>query len=194
VNSSVAVLHCSNCQTALPAVETPKQYLLACRGCAKLVFTDVFPAALRPAAAGAQAQALLIDDDSSCFYHPRKAAVHECQRCGRFLCALCDIEFGNEHLCSQCLEKGRSQGKMPAVQRETILYDNIALALAVYPLLTMWLSVLGAPAALFVALRYWRRTRSILPRSQFRMLLAVVLAVLQIGVWTTLFITLWLLV
>ena len=44
------------------------------------------------------ADALLSEGESSCFYHPNKRAVVPCDQCGRFLCTLCRVDFGQRVL------------------------------------------------------------------------------------------------
>jgi hypothetical protein len=41
---------------------------------------------------------------------------------------------------------------------------------------------------LFVAIRYWNAPQSIVRRTRFRFILAIVIALLQIGGWTAFFI------
>jgi len=72
-------------------------------------------------------------------------------------------------------------------QQTTVLYDGIALALAGLPLLMFWLTLLTAPATLFVVWRYWGRVRPAVPRrSRLRFVLAALLALAQIAGWVTL--------
>ena len=55
-----------------------------------------------------------------------------------------------------------------------MLYDKIALALAVYPMLLFYLTFFTAPMAIFVAIRYWKAPASILPRTRIRSVIAIV--------------------
>jgi hypothetical protein len=145
---------------------------------------DVFPAAFRELARGTAGESLLADDEASCFYHPKKKAVIPCEACGRFLCALCDIEFNGRHLCPSCLETGKRKHKIKNLEKHRTLYDSIALALAVYPMLFFWPTLFTAPAACFVGVRYWNAPRSIISRSKVRFIAAFVLAGLQIAGWS----------
>lgn len=64
------------------------------------------------------------------------------------------------------------------------MYDNIALLLALGPivLLPFWfLAILTAPAALFMAIRYWRAPSSVAPRTKARFVTAGILALLEIA-------------
>jgi hypothetical protein len=67
-----------------------------------------------------------------------------------------------------------------------MLYDNIALLLAVTPLVTVvfwFFTLITAPATLFVVIRYWRAPSSLVPRTKTRFVIAGVVAVLQLAGW-----------
>ena len=68
-------------------------------------------------------------------------------------------------------------------QTERTLFDSVALSLAVLPLLLFWVTIVTAPMALFVAVRYWQAPSSILPRTKIRMVVAIVVASLEIVAW-----------
>src|SRR6185312_11526726 len=116
---------------------------------------EVFPALFRKIDAGKSGETIMVEGESSCFYHPQKKAVLPCDGCGRFLCALCDCPLDGRHLCPTCLEAGRTKGKIKSLDNERTLYDSIALALTLYPLIIFYFTLITAPLALFVAVRYW---------------------------------------
>ncbi len=180
-------VNCTKCGAPLPwqALNTPD--LTKCRSCGVQIQVAAFPALFDAPAPGEPGEPLLVDDQSSCFYHPKKKAAVACDSCGRFLCALCDVEFGGRHLCPACLETGASKGKVRNLQTSRVLYDDVALSLAVYPLLIWFATIMTAPIALYVAIRYWRAPSSLVPRTKTRFVIAIALAGLQIIGWTTLF-------
>ncbi len=161
--------------------------LSPCPACGTLLQIEVFPALFRNQSVGRSGEAILVEGESSCFYHPQKKAVIPCQGCGRFLCALCDCELNGQHFCPTCLETGKTKGKIKNLENQRTLYDSIALSLAVYPLLIFYFTLITAPAALFVALRYWNAPRSIVHRTKVRYVTAIILASLQIAGWGLLF-------
>ena len=188
------LLVCDKCRTPLPGAVVNTAEPVACPGCHAPLLTQVFPALFRPATAGQSAENLLSDEDASCFYHPAKKAVVPCGRCGRFLCTLCDIDLGgNRHFCPGCVEAARqSEGKNPQavalpVQRR-VNHDQLALFLALAPLLVFYFTLLTAPVALFLAIRYWNEPRrALIPRSRVRVVFAALFALLEIGGWVTFF-------
>ena len=70
---------------------------------------------------------MLVDGEASCFYHPAKKAVLPCESCGRFLCAVCDVEMNGQHLCPACLASGKKKGRLKQLENRRTLYDSLAL-------------------------------------------------------------------
>ena len=154
-----------------------------CLSCEGQVSIIAFPALFRPPDPQRANVAPVLGDEAGCFFHGGKKAVTACESCGRFLCSLCTITIGNRQLCSSCIGSGKRKGKLRDLTRQRFLYDNLALSLATLPLLVWPMTVVTAPAAIFVAVRYWRTPLSILKRSRWRFILAVALAGLQVSGW-----------
>lgn len=176
---------CPECGRNLPPDFAGAGQFLPCPGCLESVRIFAYPA-LHRAATGETALPALASDDASCFYHPAKQAVVACDSCGRFLCALCDIEISGNHRCPGCLETGKRKGKLETVENRRVLYDGLALTLAIVPILAWPLTLLTAPAALFVVVRFWRQPLSILPRTRIRFVLAFLIALGQVCGWALL--------
>ena len=163
--------------------------LSPCPACGTPLQIEVFPALFRNQSVGQSGEAILVEGESSCFYHPQKKAVVPCQGCGRFLCALCDCELHGQHFCPACLETGKTRGKIKSLENQRTLYDNLALILVIVPLIPpltfigIYATIVTAPAALFVAIRYWNAPRSIVRQTRIRQVIAIVLASLQITGW-----------
>ncbi|HLH55184.1 MAG TPA: hypothetical protein VKY92_16380 [Verrucomicrobiae bacterium] len=176
-------VECPSCKAPLaePLLNQPE--LVPCPSCRGLIHADVFPAIHRELATGSSGEALVIETEAGCFYHPQKKAVTPCDGCGRFLCALCDCELHGEHFCPTCLETGRKKGKIKRLEQERTLYDSIALALAVYPLLIFYFTVVTAPISLILAIRFWNAPRSIVHRTKIRFVVAIILSSLQLIGW-----------
>lgn len=176
-------LLCPRCKTSLRETLINRGELVPCPRCDAALQVEVFPALFRPIQTGQSGEALLVETESSCFYHPQKKAVMHCEGCGRFLCALCDCELHGKHYCPQCLEAGKKKGKIKSIENERTLYDSIALGLAILPLLLFYITFLTAPVALYIAIRYWNAPRSLVHRSRIRLVLAMIFASLQIIGW-----------
>jgi hypothetical protein len=172
---------CTKCRVPLPPVLYNTRDLRVCPSCGARLQIEVFPAALRPPGPSATGERVEIDGEASCFYHPAKRAVVPCESCGRFLCAVCDVEMNGDHLCPACIEVGKNKGRMQKLQNRRTLFDGVALGVACIPI------IITAPMALYVAIRYWNSPSSVVPRSRWRFVVAILLALLQIGFWAVVF-------
>lgn len=173
---------CPRCRAPIDSGQYDTGGFSPCPTCGTSCKIDVFPAFVRPISPGAPGDAL-IGDEAGCFYHAEKKAERACDYCGRFLCALCDMELGGKHLCPACLESGKKQGRLIDLERHRVLYDSVALRLAIFPLVMFWFTLVTAPAALYLSLRHWNAPLSIVTRGKGRFVAAMVLSGLQIAGW-----------
>lgn len=186
------LIACPRCRAWLLDGVFNRLEMAPCPSCGELLQIEVFPALFRKITPGPAAEPVVTEGESGCFFHPQKKAVVHCSGCGRFLCALCDCRLGDEHFCPACLEAGKSKGKIKALDSRRICYDNIALGLALLPVLMFpffYMSIITTPMALFVAIFYRNAPRSLVRRSRLRLILAIFVAVLQIGGWGALIIS-----
>lgn len=183
--SSSRFVACPKCKTPLPTAPSVKAGFDVCSGCGSAIQAISFPALGRGLVPGNVGQAIVTEGEAGCFYHPQRRSVVACSACGRFLCALCDVELDGQHLCPACIETGQRKGKLVQLENRRILYDNMALAIAVIPLLIfMWPATIAtAPAAVVCGILWWKKQSSIVPRTRIRLILAIVLGVLQIAGW-----------
>jgi hypothetical protein len=183
-NAPETRLLCPRCRTELPQrLWNVGETRCSCGG---EVEVNVFPAFYRQSPQSEPGQILLGEDESGCFYHDQKRAVTSCSICGRFLCALCDLDLKGQHLCPACLSRGERKNRLPEIERERTLYDNIALMTAILPILMLPLTILTAPASVVMALLWWKKPTSIIPRSRVRYILATAIGGLQVVAWCVL--------
>ena len=176
-------VECPGCKGPLAENSFNQPGLVPCPSCESKTRAYVFPAFFRSIAPGVNGEALVVDTEASCFYHPQKKAILPCEGCGRFLCALCDCELRGQHFCPTCLQAGQKKGKIKDLEQERTLYDNIALSLAVLPMLIFYFTIITAPMALYMAIRYWNAPRSIVHRTKVRLVLAVLFASMELVGW-----------
>ncbi len=181
----MSTIDCPKCKTQLPG-DLLSGGLVNCYSCDLELQVQAFPALFRKIELGQAGEAVVVATDATCFYHPQKRAAVPCDGCGRFLCGLCDLLFNERHLCPQCLESGSKKGRLKNLQNRRVLYDNIALSAAVFPLLVFYLTCITAPIALYYSIRYWNAPGSLVPRSKVRFVLAGLVASLQITGWLVL--------
>jgi hypothetical protein len=155
------------------------------------VLAEAFPALLAPPAVGRAGEALVVEGESSCFYHPAKRAMAACESCGRFLCALCDVDLNGRHLCPACLETGKRKGKLGQLENRRMRYDSLALTLSLAPLLIFYFTILTAPGTIYVVLRYWNAPSSLVSRGRWRMVVALIIALAEIVGWILGFYFIW---
>jgi hypothetical protein len=182
----VAKVNCSKCRKALPSALLNEPGLKDCPYCNAKTQVWTFPALVKPPEAPRKEDGFKFEDDAACFYHPTKRAVVPCSWCGRFLCSLCDVDFNDEHVCPACLVSGKQSHKVKRLETQRMLYDNLAMALAIWPMLIFYFTVITAPAVLFVVFRYYKAPSSVLPRTKVRFYIAGFIALLQIAGWVTL--------
>lgn len=161
---------------------------IRCPRCNASLQIAVFPALFNEQTAGRTGERIVDASQASCFYHADRQAHVSCDGCGRFLCELCDLPMGDRHLCPSCLEHP-NQANHSATEVNAgssgLLYDNIALSLAIFPVPFIYPTLLTAPLVLFLVLWFWKRQVTPVPRSRWRFVLAGVLAALQIAGWIT---------
>jgi hypothetical protein len=73
--------------------------------------------------------------------------------------------------------------KLVRLENRRILYDNVAFAVAVGPFFLIWPTLITAPMAIFLSIRYWNAPSSIVKRTKVRFILAVLIALLEIAMW-----------
>lgn len=158
--------------------------LAACPSCGAMSWTRLYPAFFAPGFVD-EPQRVLVDGSSECFHHPGRAAVAACQRCGRFLCSLCVVDFGGEQICPSCIAARREKGAMRELDQRRILYDHIALSLAIVSIFISCFSIVTAPASLYMAIRHWKTPCSIVSplRTRINFVLSILISSGVLFVW-----------
>jgi hypothetical protein len=187
-----AQMNCTKCSNPIPEGFLNNTFTLPCPSCGAQIQAFVFPAFYMPMGPVDAGESLTFEGESSCYYHPNKKASVHCQGCGRFLCSLCDVELNAHHLCPACLETGAKKGTIENMDNTRTNYENMALHLAVVPILFFFPTILTAPIALYIAIRYWRSPSSMVFRTKARFILAILLALPQVAGWLFYFISLYL--
>ena len=181
-------VRCPKCRLALPPEILGAGGPSACPSCRAALEVFTFPAVHRAITHGAAAESAVVADETTCFFHPAKKALVVCGACGRFLCTLCDVPVGGQHLCPKCVETGRTKNTLTAFENYRTSYPSLALTFAFLPLLVWPLTFVTAPAAVFLVLFGWRKPPSVTGRRRrFAMLAALLMALVQCAGWVALF-------
>lgn len=195
-----AALTCVKCRAPLISTQNAETAGIAfntleptwCPNCGARTIVEVYPALFRVISHGGAGEKIGSAEEAACFYHPQKRASVPCDSCGRFLCALCDVELNGQHICPNCLQTGKKKGRLKNFENERVLYDQIALTAAVLPaalMVTYYFTAVTAPLALYLSIRNWKTPSSVVPRhTHLRFVIAIIFASLQIAAWIGYFI------
>ncbi len=173
-------LPCPKCRKTLEAISWHSAERGSCWSCKTDFEFASFPALTvdRPRAVP---QAVLVAEHATCFFHAENQAESVCEGCGRFVCAVCAVDFGGRRICPPCIASARETDAQAVTQRT--LFDGIALALAVLPILLWPLTLVTGPAALVLAILGWRKPRSLVAPRRTKLVLAGVLGLGQVVAW-----------
>jgi hypothetical protein len=175
-------IHCTRCSASLPVWVIKAGDAAMCPSCNASLIVRVFPALLA-------ARPKLNPDDlrieageASCFYHLSKRAAASCAQCGRFVCALCAVDFDGATWCPGCMADAQSGKKHAKLENRRLLWDSIALGAATWPFVTLlWPALPGSLATIFISIRYWKRPTSLVPRMKWRFVLAILIALAELA-------------
>lgn len=179
----IAPLLCPKCQAHLPDSLPFPGAARPCPKCHAPVEGLVFPAYHRPSNPGKAAEAIITAEDAGCFYHPQSRATVPCDICGRFLCALCDIELNGGHICPGCVETGRKKSLMPGLDGDRVLYGRIALMVALLPILIWPFTIVTGPAAVFMGIYGWTKKGRLTGDGHAGHVIAILLGLIQSVIW-----------
>ena len=141
----------------------------------------LFPAVVRSGDT-MSAEAILEEGQASCYFHKESTATALCDVSGRMICDLCRTEWNGRTVSIEALQSLIKDGGSSEHLKRCVMWDTIALTLVLVPLLFWPLLILTVPIALGICLFKWRKgPTGILRRSRWRYVLAVFIAVLEIG-------------
>jgi hypothetical protein len=81
---------------------------------------------------------------NACANHERNTAVTSCQRCGLYICSLCDMNVGSGSYCPSCFDRVRTEGSLDAATTRFKDYGSMARVAATAGFLFMFM-FLGLP-------------------------------------------------
>lgn len=173
---------CPGCRIPLSREVLGAEGRVSCPYCHVPLLVEVYPALARPLADLAQSPQASLEGDSTCFNHAGYRATVPCDSCGRFLCNLCDLAIGGRHLCPDCVQRSM-QENAPGMTTERMLWDRLAMSLAVLPVITIYFTLLTAPAAIWISVRHWKSPGSLVAPGRWRFVLASLFAAMQLSMW-----------
>jgi hypothetical protein len=191
-----APIRCGNCRAELPPAHWRGEEFGRCLRCGEPVAVMVFPAILEGPPDGLAGEQRVDESAASCFFHPDRQAVRACDHCGRFVCSLCELDLGSRHLCPTCLENADKDRGIPInLERKRLCHEEIAFLMAAVPLVfglfMWWLWIVTGPAAVFMALWFWRRSSKFGTTGTLKRLAAIVIGSGQVIAWLVVFASIW---
>lgn len=181
-----ATLSCPKCNLSLDPASAASSAEVECAACRSGLTVRLYPAFTHPPEAVSTATGEhAIDGEAACFFHPEKRASISCERCGRFLCALCDVPFGGRHLCPLCLDAT----KVPELINRRVVWGHVAALIGLLPMLVLticfplwFLCFVTGPTAIILAIWKWNAPGSLVHGQRRGLALAGILGgLLQVG-------------
>lgn len=179
---------CVECGIFIPWAEINLESTTLCRKCGKRQDITLFSAVYRKLVDNTPESREALPEEASCFYYPEKRAQYVCALSGRFICEDAATDWEGKKVSIEALLRLQREKSEDSLKTEAMLYDDIALAAAVFPIL-FWPFTLFTPAVVFYyVFRYWGRgPTGITRRSRWRYLVAALLATAQWALWILLF-------
>jgi len=172
---------CPHCQAPLD-LSRVMTGLQRCAVCARPFQAARFAAPARPVTVKALVESVG-EGGTACASHPGNASTSNCQRCGVFMCSLCEIDADEMKLCPACFDRLSAEGALASTRTTFRDYGRQAsmLALAGVPLMAFGV-VLGTAAA-FYGIRSLRQLRAMGESGgRARAAVAIVAGILEMGV------------
>jgi hypothetical protein len=149
---------CPHCQAPLDMgrILTGMQ---RCASCAESFQAARFAAPVRLAVARGVAETAG-EGGTACASPPGNATTSNCQRCGVFMCALCEIDTDEMKLCPACFDRLSAEGALASTRTSFRDYGRQAamLALVGFPLM-LFGAVIG-PVAIYYGVRSLRQLKA----------------------------------
>lgn len=171
------------------ATESLRTGTLACQYCRREFEATIFEARERQHETVQVAAETPDGVATACANHPGNAAATSCQRCGLFICALCDMNVGDGSYCPACFDRVRADGSLRGMAKRRADYAMLARVCAILGLLPCFY---GVPAALGI---WWaakgisqRRSEGVSPKGMGFVLIVCILELLAYLVFIAFFI------
>jgi len=169
-----SILLCPKCRQSLASLSSRDLAgLRACPSCGLTLAITVFPAYGKVPLPGRAAANRANDADAACFFHPTKRAEVPCDRCGRYLCALCQLVVDGQNLCPACVLRPAENGSTAIAEKARLRWDLLIWVLVVAPPLTICFGIftpLSCVVAIGIGIWKLRSPPSRIHRSRLRLI------------------------
>jgi len=171
---SARALRCPKCALPFEPGAAVSLMDVACSACRSRLSVALFPAFESPPEAISTASGEKAGEgEAACFFHSEKRADCTCDRCGRFICALCDLPFAGRHFCPKCLDTS----KLEELVSTRFVGGYVSMLCGVVPLVffplgCIYIIPITGPAAVGFALWSWKKPGSLVHGPRHGMALA----------------------
>jgi hypothetical protein len=149
---------CPWCERTLPA-EAVRSGVVLCPMCDRVFEATAFhpPQHMLMVVETAQSGP---DAVNPCANHPLNTAVTTCQRCGVFICALCDMNVGSGSHCPSCFDRLRSEGSLQGARTRFRDYASMARITVIAGIPFILFGFIFGPLAVYYARKGLQQRRA----------------------------------
>lgn len=134
---------CPRCGVALTS-DWIRSGAIICPFCSRAFEATAFSPPTRKQTATTEVVTVGPEGANSCANHARNAATASCQRCGLFICGLCDMNVGSGSYCPSCFDRVRSEGSLQTAARRYRDFATLSRSFAIAGILLSFM-FLGLP-------------------------------------------------
>jgi hypothetical protein len=109
--------------------------------------------------------------------------VAACRHCGRFVCQLCSVEFGEEIWCPSCVTARAGKAERANLETSRTLHDSVALGVPLLSLVVWPLTAITGPGAVVYSVVKWRAPLSLVRRNRWRFVAAILIGLAEVAGW-----------
>lgn len=122
---------------------------------------------------------------SSCANHARNAAVANCERCGLFICSLCEIKIEDGTFCPSCFDRVSKEGRIAGATTRFRDYGSLAVASGFFSIFMFPITgiPLGSLAIYYVVKGFRSRREATLGIASLVLALLMALTGLALGIF-----------
>jgi hypothetical protein len=170
---------CPRCNETLTA-DWIRDGAITCPYCSGAFEATVFTPPEPKQLVTAQVTEIGPDGANACANHARNAATASCQRCGLFICSLCDMNVGSGSFCPSCFERVRADGTLQTAAKRYRDSATVARSAAIVGLLfsIMFLGLPFGAVAVYYGIKA-RRQRRMEGRSVIGVTIITIVGVLE---------------
>jgi hypothetical protein len=169
---------CPRCDAVLPS-DAISSGTITCPSCGVPFEATAFQPPVRPERRAMAIAGAGPDGGNACATHPLNAATTSCQRCGLFICTLCEMSISAGTFCPNCFDRIREEGTVPEVATRYKDYASLARLSMIAGIVMWFCAPIGGGLAVYYATKGLKQRRDE-GRSRAGVVIVMILAVLEV--------------